>query len=74
MVSHCIYGYHILLKLPLDDDAMLDTEVFADAAYETLRSQLLEAGADYEIEYAEGYEEAVAAYEAEYAANAAAAN
>ncbi len=68
------YGYHILLKLPLDDDAMYDTEIFADAAYETLRSQLLEVSADYKIEYAEGYEEAVAAYEAEYAANAAAAN
>lgn len=62
------YGYHILLKLPLDDDALENSDLFANVSSTVLNELLLEVGKNYEIEYADTYSERVDAFIEEYKA------
>ena len=62
------YGYHIILKLDMDDDALYTTDMYMENAYNALRNFLVEISADYKIEYADNYQTRVDQMVAEYAA------
>ena len=50
-----VYGYHIIKKLPLDDEALLSTSEFINNAYESLKELLSDYAKDYKITYSENY-------------------
>lgn len=62
------YGYHIIKRLPLDDDAIVATEEYAAKGYELFIEKLGEIADEYEIFYADNYEERCAEFEAEFQA------
>lgn len=62
------YGYHILLKLPLDDDAIENSDLFTNVSSTVLNELLLEVGKKYDIDYADNYDERVDAFIEEYKA------
>lgn len=62
------YGYHILLKLPVNDsEAIVNTEKFGEFTTEAFYAMFDERmAAEYEITYADGYSERFASYKNEY--------
>ncbi len=68
------YGYHIILKLDVNNKSVYTSEPYLNSAYAALREELVEYSSDYTVEYAENYEarvdEFIAEYEAEMQAQA----
>lgn len=62
------YGYHIIKKLPVEDPAVVNSEIYKNAAYDTLRALLVDVSKDYKLDYAENYQQRVDEFVAEYAA------
>jgi len=60
------YGYHIILKLDLEGDALYNSEIYLNNAYIYLREMLVEESSKYEIEYADNYNAKVSDFIAEY--------
>ena len=61
------YGYHIILKLPLEySDSLPNNEKFQNAGYTKLREMLTADSADYEIIYNSNYDAKEAEFIAEY--------
>jgi len=50
------YGYHIILKLDLEGNALYNSDVYLNSAYTMLREMLLETSSNYEVEYADNYQ------------------
>ena len=69
-----VYGYHIIMKLPLDDEAITSTPEFANISYEALKELLTDYSEDYEITYSDNYAEREKAYYEEFTAMLASAN
>ena len=76
------YGYHILLKLPLNDEAIYDSEVYSNSFGTALYDEIMAGMDNIAVEYAENhdariedflkeYDELIAAAEAEAEASAA---
>lgn len=53
------FGYHIIMRLPLDtgDGSLEKSDMYSKKGYELLRSKLIEESAEYEVIYAESYEQ-----------------
>lgn len=62
------FGYHILLKLPLEDDAIYDSQVFSEKFSDLLYDDIMSKFESNEIEYGENYETRKADFAAEYQA------
>ncbi|MBP3579614.1 MAG: peptidylprolyl isomerase [Clostridia bacterium] len=60
------YGYHIIQRLPLDDDAILATDEYMSKSYEMFAEELDTLSKDYEFVYSENYESRYADFLAEY--------
>ncbi len=60
------YGYHIILKLDLESDALYNSDIYLNNAYISLREMLLETSSKYEIEYADNYQARVDEFIAAY--------
>lgn len=60
------YGYHIIQRLPLDDDAILSTDEYTNKCYELFADELDILSADYTFTYSENYQERCADFLAEY--------
>lgn len=64
-----IHGYHVILKLPLEDDAIKSSEIYMSAVDQMLNEELMGTAKDYQIIYTDKYEEKIAEYVAEYNAS-----
>lgn len=51
------FGYHIIQRLELDDDAIMSTEGYINTGYQLLRRQLEGVAANLTVEFAENYNE-----------------
>ncbi len=65
------YGYHILLKLPIDEEGLentsfFDSDLYMTAANDYYYGMLLEESKDYSITYADNYETRAAEFVQEY--------
>ncbi len=60
------YGYHIIQRLPLDDDAILATDEYMSKSYEMFAEELDVLSKDYEFVYSENYEARYADFLEEY--------
>lgn len=60
------YGYHIIQRLPLDDDAILATDEYMNKGYELFADELDVLSAEYDIIASENYEARCADFYAEY--------
>lgn len=65
------YGYHVIQKLPLEYEGLENTDfassdIFTYIATEVLMNLVLEEAEDYELVYAENYDERIAEFTAEY--------
>ncbi len=60
------FGYHIILKLPLDEASARSTSLFSSAVSEKLNNMLLESAKDYEVVLADNIEELYNKYYEEY--------
>ncbi len=50
------YGYHIILRLPLDHPSIKDSDLYMNLSYDMFNKKLEETYSDYEIQYADNYE------------------
>ncbi len=66
------YGYHIIQRLPLDDDAIMATDEYASKGYELFIDELEKISDEYEIVASESYEARCEDFLAEYEAMVAA--
>lgn len=62
------FGYHIILRLDIDDPALCNTENYVNAAYAELRDLLVDISSDYKIKYSDNYETRVNEFVDEYSA------
>lgn len=60
------YGYHIIQRLPLDDDAIIATDEYMNNGYEIFSDELDALAEDYSIIYSEKYEDRRDDFLAEY--------
>jgi len=60
------YGYHIILRLPLDDDAIVATDEYSAKSYELFAEKLNAVADEYDISYADNYEEKCDEYLVQY--------
>lgn len=60
------YGYHILLKLPLNDDALYNSEEFDQTYFDVLYGKISENMENLVVEYSDNYAEKEQEYMAEY--------
>lgn len=60
------YGYHIILRLPLDDENLTNTQEYSSAVRNVLWETIVDISEGLVIEYADNYNERVKDFEEEY--------
>jgi len=60
------YGYHILLKLPLNDEKLVESSLYSSTISQNLNEYLIELGNSYEIKYNNNYDQRVEEFKEEY--------
>lgn len=62
------YGYHILLKLPINDEKLTESSLYSTVLGQNLNEYLIELGDSYEIKYNDNYDARVEEFKTEYRA------
>ena len=50
------FGYHIILRLPLDDEALANTDAYKNVGYKYVSEKVNEKGASLTVTFADNYE------------------
>ena len=60
------YGYHIILRLPVDDEKLVNSPAYKQAVGGVITDAILSSAENFEIVYADNYDERVEDFKAEY--------
>ncbi len=60
------FGYHIIMRLPIDENSVLNTEEYSYAISDSVREIVTNAAKDFEIEYKEDYQSSVDTFVEQY--------